>query len=299
MRQKQLVGLFIATVVVGSTTMIPTVIGAPPAGATTPAVAPILGTPLSGGIVDAPDPDVVPNYSTSSDEVFTTTSMTPPIPLSQRYPIPEWTAQDNGGSSWTTTGDPGGGLASVAGSWATATTFGAVAEAPGVIQIGSTWYMYFAALPRAAAAQGHFGAYCIGIATLPASRDITSTPFTIPGASTRPSVPDTSSPILCDPQNNYTTAFIDPSPFYDPASGNYYLTYKTNNLAGTNGTIYSIQIGGPTCPSGSGASASVRTQSRALAVQGGGGGCTSTATTGLPVSGTQATQLLPNGSSPG
>ena len=93
-----------------------------------------------------------------------------------------------------------------------------MAEGPGAIQIGSTWYLYFAAAPAAAVTSGYRRASCIGVATLPVSADITTTPFTIPAGAAS---------LFCDPQDGYATNYIDPSPFYDPTSNKYYLTYKT------------------------------------------------------------------------
>jgi hypothetical protein len=75
---------------------------------------PVLGTPLTGGIADAPDPDVVPLASGLTNAVFSTSSLDSPKsaadPTGNNFAIPEWTAQDNGGASWTSTGDVAGGL---------------------------------------------------------------------------------------------------------------------------------------------------------------------------------------------
>jgi hypothetical protein len=147
----------------------------------------------------------------------------------------------------------------------------APAEAPGVIQIGSTWYMYFASVPTGiGGAAGPSGSRCIGVATLPVADNIATTPFT-----------PSSTPVVCDttPADNFATAAIDPSPFYDPSSGNYYLLFKTNNLAGTNGTIESIPLGGPSCPPAPEVATVVRTAASAAS----GGGCTSTTSTGEPL----------------
>ncbi len=224
-------------------------LGAQPPGGSSPA-GPVVGAPVYGGIKDAPDPNVVPvTYgANNAAAVFSTYSFT--SPNSNNYPIPEWTTHENpGGTSWSTTGDPNGGLANVPGWAAKKNPGGAVAEAPGVIQIGSTWYMYFAAVPNSAAnpprgQTPHPGAYCIGVATLPASKSLLNNQFTPVEDTPSTAIP----PVLCDP--THKIAYIDPSPFYDPSNGTYYLSYKTNSASGGPGTtLWSIPlVQAPQCP---------------------------------------------------
>ncbi len=215
-------------------------VGAQPPGGSSPA-GPVVGAPVYGGIKDAPDPNVVPvTYGTNNTAaVFSTYSFTPPTSGTERPPaIPEWTTHENpGGTSWTTNGDPSGGLANVPG-WASKNPdHGAPAEAPGVIQIGSTWYMYFAAVPKSAVTAGLDGAYCIGVATLPASKSLLNNQFTPVEDTPSTALP----PVLCDP--THKTAYIDPSPFFDPTNETYYLSFKTNSASGGPGTtLWSIPL---------------------------------------------------------
>ena len=175
--------------------------------------APSLGTPQLGGVVDLPDPDVLPLAGTSN-ALFTTSSFSSPNGVG--YPIPEWSARNNNGTSWTTTPDKTGGFVTLAGSWASPPSRGAVAEGPGAIQIGSTWYLYFAAAPGRRLLQVESSAPTAS--GWPRSRSRRISP--LPPSLSRPELPRS----FVTPRTGYATNYIDPSPFYDPTSNKYYLT---------------------------------------------------------------------------
>ena len=88
--------------------------------------------------------------------------------------------------------------------------------APGVAQIGGTWYAYSAVrVSRTGDDPNHFGRFCLTVASA-------SSPL-------GPFRDTTTSPILCDSD---PSGSIDPEPFRDPATGQWYLLWKAAGRVG-------------------------------------------------------------------
>ena len=101
-------------------------------------------------------------------------------------------------------------------------------NAPGVYDFGGTWIMFYTA--ARAGHRGDTGANCLSVAT-----DADLTP-------TSPVFADTSTvPLLCD---TALGGAIDPMPFVDPATGQPYLTWKSNSgVPGTPAQLWSQRLG--------------------------------------------------------
>ena len=168
-------------------------------------VAPAAAPAFNG---DAPDPDVVFDPATQTYYAFSTgttlasylqvlcdSASTPGAPATGWAPCPGFL---HGASALP---DPA--------SWEQLGT----QNAPGVYQWGGRWIMFYTAALYGY--PGDTGYNCLGVATSPALS---------PGS---PSFTDVSSvPLLCDGDMG---GAIDPSPFVDPATGQPYLIWKTND----------------------------------------------------------------------
>jgi beta-xylosidase len=144
---------------------------------------------------DSPDPDVV--LSGGTYYAFTTGNLNGPIQLFISTNLAHWTQTNWPGpllqdATWTTYGKE----------WA-----------PGVIQVGEQWVMYYAT------EETETGAQCITMATAP----------TITG----PYVNDQSAPLTCDA--------IDPSP-YTTSDGSLLLTWKGDEASGRGAKIMVEQL---------------------------------------------------------
>lgn len=144
---------------------------------------------------DAPDPDVV--VSGGTYYAFTTGSLNGPIQLFISTDLAHWTPNQWPGplvqdGTWTTYGKE----------WA-----------PGVIQVGEQWVMYYATRDTAT------GAQCITMATATA----------VIG----PYINEQSTPLTCDA--------IDPSPF-TTANGSLFLTWKADAASGRGAEIVVEQL---------------------------------------------------------
>ena len=105
--------------------------------------------------------------------------------------------------------------------------------APGVFQIGSTWYAYSAVRVSWTSDDPHgYGRFCLTVASAPSPlgpfRDISG------GA-----------PIQCQPYDHDPSGSIDPYPFHDPASGRNYLLWKAAGKIGVReSALMSVELGG-------------------------------------------------------
>jgi hypothetical protein len=104
--------------------------------------------------------------------------------------------------------------------------------APGVFNIGSTWYAYSAVRTGMASDDPHgFGRFCLTVASAPSPtgpfRDISG------GA-----------PIQCQPVSTDPAGSIDPSPYRDPATGRNYLVWKAAGKIGNHeSALMSVELG--------------------------------------------------------
>ena len=104
--------------------------------------------------------------------------------------------------------------------------------APGVIQIGSTWYSYGAVRTSTVSDDPHgYGRFCLTVASAPGP----SGPFRdISGAG----------PIQCQSVATDPGGSIDPFPYQDPSSGKYYLLWKAaGKVAGAESAIMATELG--------------------------------------------------------
>ncbi|MGH9043498.1 MAG: cell wall-binding repeat-containing protein [Acidimicrobiales bacterium] len=178
--------------------------------AAVPAVTPATQPALA---LDAPDPDVV--YTNGAYYAFTTgTTWGNEIGIAT-------TASADPTSGWgTLSGGPFGSSAfssNPAASWQTANS----ATSPGVFELGGHWIMFYDALD---AAGSH---YCISVAT---SATVTG-----------PYVDSSGGPLVCQLSLGGS---IDPQPFVDPASGQPYLMWKSNDGSSASAsTVWSQPLG--------------------------------------------------------
>ncbi len=104
--------------------------------------------------------------------------------------------------------------------------------APGVLQIGSTWYAYSAVRVSWSSDDPHgYGRFCLTVASGPSPmgpfRDISG------GA-----------PIQCQPYDHDPAGSIDPYPFHDPATGKNYLLWKAAGKIGVReSALMSVELG--------------------------------------------------------
>ncbi|MCU1351316.1 MAG: hypothetical protein JWM05_525 [Acidimicrobiales bacterium] len=162
-------------------------------------------------------PPGTPGYSVAND---------PAIPYEIRTgPGTEWTRYDNNDAlvsvaSW--------GRYEPEGAWIKRTIW-----APGVAQIGSSWFAYSAVRTSATSDDPHgFGRFCLTAAKAPSPlgpfRDVSGT-----------------SPIQCQPASTDPAGSIDPYPFIDDgASGTPYLLWKAAGKIGSHpSALYSVKLG--------------------------------------------------------
>ena len=101
--------------------------------------------------------------------------------------------------------------------------------AAGVAQIGSSWYAY-GAVKVSNLLDDPYGRFCLTVAKakspLGPFRDVSG-----------------SAPIQCEPAAKEPTGSIDPFPYHDPVSGNYYLLWKAAGVVGgIPSAIKSVQL---------------------------------------------------------
>ena len=104
--------------------------------------------------------------------------------------------------------------------------------APGVLQIGNTWYAYSAVRTSWTSDDPHgYGRFCLTVASAPSPlgpfRDISG-----------------SAPIQCQPYDHDPAGSIDPYPFHDPATGKNYLLWKAAGKIGVReSALMSVELG--------------------------------------------------------
>ncbi len=104
--------------------------------------------------------------------------------------------------------------------------------APGVIQIGATWYAYGAVRTSWDSDDPNgYGRFCLTVASAPSPLG----PFRdVSGAG----------PIQCAPQSTDPGGSIDPFPYRDPGTGKHYLLWKASGkLGGAESSIRAVEIG--------------------------------------------------------
>jgi hypothetical protein len=109
--------------------------------------------------------------------------------------------------------------------------------APGVIQIGPSWYVYSAVRTSWVSDDPHgYGRFCLTVASAPGPegpfRDISG------GA-----------PIQCQPPGLDPGGSIDPFPYLDPPSGRYFLLWKAaGKVGGHESALLAVELGGDGLP---------------------------------------------------